>query len=501
MVARKQILDIQRAMYERLRSSTDGYFGRPSRELGRYLEEYQREFHRFGVVSSKKELTSRLLQSQIALCGDYHTLSQAQASARECLSGVLAELRRAGRKVVVALEMLPFAHTRDGERYLAGELSEAAFLKAIGFRQSWGFDWKNYKAWFSFCASEGISIVGLNGPSSRGTSPLRVRDRFAARVLAEISAESPDHFVFAFIGDLHLAESHLPGDLKRALAWKGLTRRVLTLHQNQEDLYWKLAERGLEEEASVVRLRRDVYCLMNTAPWAKLQSLLQWGERQATRDGDPFGEIDFVEEIAEVLEVLHGFLGIEEPIDPDFRVCGPKDLGWLVRRQPPGLARAVRLGAVGRFPGHFVPAEKLVFLSDFSLATLAGQAARLLHFQLSGSAAEFLRPRRDFYPFVWREALAFLGACVVNPRLTPGIQAFSPPKLPGQCRTADGVLRYQAEAKAAGSLLGHGLFRAALAGRVSRETLRALFENPFADPAQAKALFLQWSRRLAKRRP
>ncbi len=499
MLARKHLLGIQRAMYQRLRASASVYFGRLSPELERYFLEYGREFHRFGVVTTKEALLSSLLQSQIALCGDYHTLSQAQRSARETLDALLPELKKQGRSAVLALEMLPFARTAEAERYLAGTLGEGAFLKAIGFRQSWGFEWKNYRELFRFAAENGIRVVGLNGPSVKGASSVRARDRFAARVLSDLSAENSDTFVFALIGDLHLAAQHLPGDLNRALAWKGLRRKVVTLHQNQEDLYWKLAERGLEETTEVVKMREGVFCLMNTPPWLKLQSLVRWEEAGGKHNPDP---IDFAEELVEVLDVLQSFLGMEEPVDPDFRICGPKDVSWLARRRSrEGLGKTVLLESIGKFEGHFVPGENLIFLADYGLPAIASQAALLLHFQLSGFQKEFLSPRRDFYSFVWTEALAFLGSKVIFPRRVPELPRARPPRLPATCRSARGILGYYAQAKAVGAVLGDALFHAVVKGDVERDMLRSLFENPFSDPQKTKALYLQWTRRLSKSSP
>ncbi len=493
MQARNHLLGIQRAMYQRLRASASDYFGRHSPELDRYFQEYRRDFQRFGAISSKRELVSRLIQSQIALCGDYHTLPQAQRTALDYLSQILPEMRRAGRPVILGLEMLPFAHTAEADRYLSGDLEEKGFLKAIGFRESWGFDWKNYRELFAFARGNGLRIVGLNGPSTKGNSSLRVRDRFAARVLADLAKGNEQNFIFALVGDLHLAQKHLPADLSRALAWKQIRRDVVVLHQNQEDLYWKLAARGLEESTDVVKVRNGVYCAMNTPPWVKLQSLVRWSEMAG-------GDLDVGEDVIEVMEVLQNFLGMEEPVDPDFRVCGPKEIGWLARRRASDEGRKVRLEAIGRFGGHFVPGDNLIFLSDYGLPAIAGQAAILLHNQLSGFGREFRNPKRDFFPFVWVEALAFLGTKVIFPRRSPSVRRPKLPRLPASCRSPRAVLSYYERAKEAGAALGNLLFQAVLVGRLSRDSLRSLFENPFHDSAEARTLYLQWIGRLDKRR-
>lgn len=494
-------------MYRRLRTSADVLFGRPSAELERYSLEYQREFHRFGRISSKKELLTEALRSEITLCGDYHTLDTAQKTALDLLSSLLPELSKKGHSAVLALEMLPFAHNEKAERFLAGSISETKFLKAIGFRESWGFEWRNYRPLFAFARESGVRVVGLNGPSPRGDSALRTRDRFAARVLADLSAGHCDLHVFALLGDLHLAREHLPRDLRRALIERRVRRRVSTIHQNAEPLYWKRAELGLESGTEVVRLGAGNFCLLNTPPWVKLHSLVRWGELVAAgvRPDDPpseaWRELDFAEEVAEWMAPLQRFLGIEGPVDTDFRVCGPSEVRWLARRRGlDGLRREVTLEAIGAFDNWLVPGENLLFLSDFRPMVLAEAAARVLHAQLSGFGGSFLDPRADFSRFLWAEAVAFLGSKIAHPQRPAPAPALVPPRLPSRCRSARGLLRHLTAAKKLGALVGEGLFRDFMAGRLDADRIRSLFENPFSHPARNRAMALPWLRRLGTSR-
>src|SRR5207253_2986824 len=52
--------------------------------------------------------------------------------------------------------------------------------------------------------------------------------------------------------------------------------------------------------------------------------------------------------------------------------------------------------------------------TTLSINHAAAQAAIYLHAKLSGFCRVFEKPRRDFYSFVWVEALGFLGSKIIN---------------------------------------------------------------------------------------
>lgn len=84
--------------------------------------------------------------------------------------------------------------------------------------------------------------------TSFGLSPDRMgslesRDAFAARMISHWAQQDPNAVIFCLMGDLHLAQNHLPREIKLELETRQVSKRILTIHQNYDDLYWKLVQK------------------------------------------------------------------------------------------------------------------------------------------------------------------------------------------------------------------------------------------------------------------
>src|SRR5690606_25502110 len=102
--------------------------------------------------------------------------------------------------------------------------------------------------------------------------------------------------VAVVFGDLHMAPGHLPAQVNATLAEGGFKRRFVTIYQNSETLYWQLVERHLEHIVDYLKLRRDVYVLMNATPLVKFQSFSNW---QLRRRAELFGNDDEIDIFSE----------------------------------------------------------------------------------------------------------------------------------------------------------------------------------------------------------
>lgn len=541
---------LQRALYERLR----GYahkLGHLSPELRRYFQEYQRDFQDFREVSTKRELLAALQKTHIAFCGDYHTLSQAQKTVIRVLRDSVLALKKRDRSLVLALEMVQARHNAKIQRFLEGGMSEAEFLKSIGFHRNWGFSWENYRKLFQFAKEHGIAVVGINRPGKDRYPTLRERDRYAAEVIADLTEKDPKTLVFVLVGDLHLASSHLPGELDKQLKRRKLARERIVILQNNERFYWKLVALGLEQLIDVVKVKENVYCVMNTPPWVKLKSHLKWAEVMAEASppaaaaaekgaidvAELLHEVEYSDEIREILEVVQKFIGIAGPADDDFSVHTPADMSFLNRvekdRAFTPVERAILRQCLATFESHFIPRENILYLTSLSLNHAAKQASIYLHAKTSGFRRLFASPRRDFYTFVWIEALGFVGSKIINHKrkcdgpkdLERIVQkgksrreveiakaALAHLEAESRFRKSGGkrfvgivfpkgrvplrrVIFFYRVAKRLGALLGEALYNAAMDNRIERDDLRALFECDF-PAASARKLYLDWIRRL-----
>ena len=533
MLPRTALIKIQRSMYDKLKEHASSMFGGLPPELKQYFQEYQKEFQNFSELSSKRQLLLEVLKSDVILCGDYHTLSQAQRTLLRLLRDSIRVLKRKKKRVVLALEMLTPQHDALAKGFLQGKISESEFLETIGFEENWGFPWENYKPLFDFAREHEIEIRGINYHGKAQKSSLKKRDKFAADIISELSLSEPKACVFVLIGDLHLAEKHLPAELQKKLKPQKAHKKVLTIHRNLEKLYWKLVEQGLENYVDVVKINSSVFCVMNTPPWVKLKSHLNWTELISeagtlpplTTAAQAFDEMDYSHEVQDLTEVIGKFLGMRIPKLDNFQIYGPLDFDLL--KNDPLNAKYAKV-----FRSYFIPGKNIIFLNSLSLNHVAAQSSILLHSFLSGFSDVFQNPHRDFYRFIWVEALGFLGAKIINPkrkcsgridlrkqlsqtkltqrdenwrsaqmalihldwemRSVRG-QTTSPLLLP---KSGKRNLLYYKTAKILGHLLGHTLYHYLVDRRCSQNEIKALFYMKLENSNSARHAYLNWVRRL-----
>jgi uncharacterized iron-regulated protein len=77
---------------------------------------------------------------------------------------ILQELKRAGRRVHVGLEMYPYTEQGFLDEWNAGGLTEEAFVKKSRWYKSWGYHWDYYREIFLFARGAGIPLHGVNTP-------------------------------------------------------------------------------------------------------------------------------------------------------------------------------------------------------------------------------------------------------------------------------------------------------------------------------------------------
>src|SRR5690606_5335320 len=204
-----------------------------------------------------------------------HTLRQSQRGFLRIMRSYQERLR--DRKIVVALEMFKARDQRILDTYMAGQMSEQAFLEAISYENDWGFPWHNFKMILDFARVNGFPVVGIN-TSGGGRDTLAQRDKFAAQVLLNTAAEYPDHKIFCLIGEYHLADGHLPAALERESKKRKQTAKLLRVLCNTDRYYFALQKQNDAKSTEYLKLRPDYYCVINSPPWMKWHSFSIWEE-------------------------------------------------------------------------------------------------------------------------------------------------------------------------------------------------------------------------------
>jgi len=103
-------------------------------------------------------LLASLAKRQVVLLGEAHD----NAEHHRWQLQMLAELRAAGRELVVGFEMFPRRVQPALDRWVAGGLSEGEFLTASDWRNVWGLEPQLYLPLFHFARMNRVPMLALN---------------------------------------------------------------------------------------------------------------------------------------------------------------------------------------------------------------------------------------------------------------------------------------------------------------------------------------------------
>lgn len=104
------------------------------------------------------ELFARAAAAQVVLLGESHD----DADHHRWELQTVAALAALHPKLVLGFEMFPRRGQPALDRWVAGKLSEAEFLKASDWSQVWGYDAAFYLPLFEFARLNGVPMVALN---------------------------------------------------------------------------------------------------------------------------------------------------------------------------------------------------------------------------------------------------------------------------------------------------------------------------------------------------
>lgn len=275
---------------------------RKSRELAKYEREYYREFLTDIKFSSRSSLNAAILNSNIVYCGDFHSFQQSQKTAVRILSGIMN--KRQKRRICIALECVTTDAQESIDAFLNGSMTLENLRDAMQFDENWAFPWEQYRPLFQFAKENGVDILGINKPSAPERVSLFERDLFSAREIANYHLAHPKCLIFVFYGDLHVARKHLPQTTKEILRSNQKDAKQMIIFQNEPSVYWKLAESQKAHKVEVIKLRANTWCIINSAPWVRLQAHLDWLEREDANsdlfDSDDYEEFEEYDEETEL---------------------------------------------------------------------------------------------------------------------------------------------------------------------------------------------------------
>ena len=547
---REQLIQIQKSNYRKnvkLVRESLGY----EAGVATYRKEYLHYLRDYEAISNKTDLIGKASAADVIFHGDYHTLAQSQRSVLR----ILRELR-GKREIVLCLEMFHGSDQKHVDRFMSGELSENSFLEKIDYAKKWPFHWNNWSPIISLCRDDKIPILGINTEinDAKGIRSLRERDQYSARIISKAFLGNRGKLIYVVDGDLHISPNHLPRNVAQLLDLLDEPVKLFIIFQNAESLYWKLCSQGLEE-ADVLRITENMYCVMNTMPANKIQSYLNWLESSQDAyfpvhkdwDGDGFEGRGAM--VHEMVTTLASIFKLELPADAleKLTIYYPNDLYFMeLLYETPELKGQLRLvrDKIKRGEGFLLEYERsgenkyLIYLANSNINMAAEESCHFLNAALRGPLEAPISPLDYFYRNVITECLGFFGSKFLNEKRKAqsenSIRRFLGKVKRGELKGADQetiqVARYilqhfymqrktneaaefikkfrsQYKSRSAisrmfstqlGYMLGNKLYYAVKRGKFSMQRIREIFQDPFDKPMKAFECYLEVCERVKK---
>lgn len=420
-----QLVKIHRQNYRRNEKLIRQMLG-ANHAVEKYEREYLRYVKDYQEVSHRSDLIKSCIQSNIVYHGDYHTLRQSQRSVVRMLRDIVGK-----RKIIVCLEMFYGADQIHVDQYLKKKINERTLLKRINYYEKWPFKWSNWRPILHFCKENQLPVIAINNRyENNGTSSLVKRDKYAAQLLAKALIRYPDHLVYVVHGDYHISPNHLPVRVEALLKPFDMEVNRTIVYQNADSLYWKLTREG-KEDADVLKVSEDSYCVMNTMPANKLQSYLNWLDTSEDAyfpihkewDDTPYESQGL--SIHRMIKTIASLLKMDLPenwvqrlqvyYSSDFglmdNVSGIPELNGQMKKIKERISReeGFLLSYYEDLKWQFI-----IYLANSNINMTAHQAGRLMRALFAAPVAGKVNTFDKFYIKVMEEALAFLSSKLIN---------------------------------------------------------------------------------------
>jgi len=464
----------------------------------KYLRDFSQAFRSYQAILDEAELEAMIAPADIVLIADYHALPASQRYAATLLE------RRAqpgDRPVVLGVEAVFSRHQHVLDEWWRREIDEEEFRQRIRFDLDWNYEWTPFYELLVTAREHAEAIYGLDCMPRGDLRRAATHDRHAAEKIAEISGRHPAAVIMVVFGESHLAPGHLPQLLRQKLPGK----RLLTVLQNVDALYWHAAGE-LRESVTSVQVDDDVVCVFNSMPLEKYEHYRLCLDRWSGNGED---SPDLNPAVYNVLQGLLRALGINQysacnGTQPKFLVdllpevyCNPNEgylkevvgggeVGWLMRLEERGCA--------------YLPVANTLYIREFRMAYVAEEMARFLHHACRGvplrgwRAHDSVEVEDALYGLALENCLGYFGSrllCPARPAIhrddfpdmVPGetlSDLFDPTKLALQTGVSETF------GQQLGYRLGSSLYEAYMDGRVTRSWLRAVFVGNLDQPGAAR---------------
>lgn len=266
-----KIAQIHKSIYKYMKKKSLSYEIEGSRELKTYLKNQEKFTSREFESADLAELLKAIKQSQIVYLGDFHTFDQSSKN----LTRLIQVLTKKVSNLAIGVEIVEFNNQESIDAYINGNITELEFLDNIDYRESWHFPWKHYKTFFDLAIDNGFNVIGLN---SRGN--LAERDKRASLILKKFLSDNPDTIILVLFGEMHIVPNKLPRLVSRLMN-KDKKVRQTVIHQNLDDVFWKIKENPeyaniARQEDQIIKFNDFEFSIQSSPPWIKYDSMIYW---------------------------------------------------------------------------------------------------------------------------------------------------------------------------------------------------------------------------------
>jgi len=404
-------------------------FGTDRMPKSRYIRNFMNEFVEFEAISTHDDLLQDARGARFIYVGDYHALDKYQKFQEELLKDLAQE-----HSLVLAVEMFYARNQRALDDWMNGKISEEQFLRRVRYRLEWGYGWDSYRDLLQAARKLGVPVFGVDCSPRNDLRYIRARDTAAAARIADLSRNFPDRKVMVLFGESHLAAAHLPAKVRRHFPGPS-PPQDLTVLQNLDEVYWKVACDGFEGKR-VVRLRPGVYCVFNTTPFEKYEAYRRQLEIWKSQDREE-SQLDLTSTVYNLIVAVTDFIGVDR-----YRYCLTKEkvcIEFFVDAYPEVYSfedfsdfetllesSDFKKTQVHEILNHtlrrgscYVPGINAIFIGKFNLTHGAEEAAHFVNFALKQQRFEHYRPEPldqadEFYLSVLEEALGYFGSKLVD---------------------------------------------------------------------------------------
>jgi hypothetical protein len=390
----------------------------------KYLRDFAQAFRSYQATLDEAELLEALHTADIALIADYHALPAAQRCAAALLE---ARALPGDRRIVLGVETVYSRDQHILDEWWRREIAADELRARIRFQDEWGYDWAPFFELLVTAREHAEAIYGLDCMPREDLRKIGARDRHAAAKIAEIRQRHPGAVILTLFGESHLAPQHLPSRIRELVP----SDRVLTVLQNVDALYWRIAGEQAER-VPAVRVDASTVCVFNATPLEKYESyrlcLDRWQREDSTGP-------DLAPTLYNLINSLASVLGVERyssynHTQPRFlvdllpEIYGPSSLSLLRRRlERRNLSAAditSHLAQLEETGCLYWPEINALSVHEFKMLSASEAAARFLYAACQGlphlhpnSSDEDFTDR--FYAAVFEHALADFGSRILDP--------------------------------------------------------------------------------------